>query len=59
MAQPPATRKEKQMPIDVADFLQEVALAYCDGIENHEDYAKWIAHKAAILYDFYVARPNA
>lgn len=47
------------MPIDVSEFLREVAVTYCDGIEIHEDYAKWIAQKAAILYDFYVARPNA
>jgi hypothetical protein len=42
------------MPIDVAEFLREVSLAYCEGIENHEAYAKWVAAKATILYDYYV-----
>jgi hypothetical protein len=47
------------MPLDVIDFLREVSLAYCDGIESHEDYAKWVALKATILYDYYVTIAEA
>ena len=47
------------MPIDVAEFLREIALTYCDGIQNHEAYAEWVATKATILYDYYVTLAEA
>lgn len=47
------------MPIDVAEFLHQIAFSYCEGIENHEAYAEWVAQKATILYDYYVTLAEA
>lgn len=41
------------MPIDVSEFLRIIAVGYSEGVETHEDYARWIAETAAILYRRY------